>query len=99
MLETLKKDWVFAGFKRPKDVFKPEYKHALLLLVMLGYIGLFFLSEYFARDNYHLVQCDLSRRAWLGILEVRLAERRGRRGHLFLRRAGRLLRYRSQRQL
>ncbi len=62
MLETLKKDWVFAGFKRPKDVFKPEYKHALLLLVMLGYIGLFFLSEYVAKDSYHLVHCELDDR-------------------------------------
>ena len=59
MSEELKKDWVFKGFKRPSDLFKPQYRHALLLIVMLVLIGLFFLSEEMARGRYHIVHCDL----------------------------------------
>jgi len=59
MAEELKRDWAFAGFQRPRDIFKPQYRHALLLLVMLGFIGLFFLSEKLALGRYHIVHCDL----------------------------------------
>ncbi len=59
MTEELKKDWAFSGFQRPRDIFKPQYRHALLLLVMLAFIGLFFLSEKLALGRYHIVHCDL----------------------------------------
>ena len=62
MKEELRKDWAFAGFQRPRDIFKPQYRHALLLLVMVVFIGLFFLSEKLALGRYHIVHCDLDDR-------------------------------------
>ena len=59
MIEELKQDWAFAGFQHPRDIFKPKYRHALLLLVVLVLIGLFFLSEKMALGRYHIVHCDL----------------------------------------
>ena len=57
--EELKKDWAFAGFRGPKDLKKPAYRHALLLGIMLILIGLFFLSELLAQDRYYVVHCPL----------------------------------------
>lgn len=56
--ESLKKDWAFAGFKQPKDVFKPEYRHVFGLMVLVVNILLFFISERVLGDNVHIVHCE-----------------------------------------
>ena len=56
--ESLKKDWAFAGFKHPRDVFKPEYRHVFGLLVLVVSSVLFFVSERVGEDNVHIVHCE-----------------------------------------
>lgn len=59
MKESLKKDWAFKGVKRFRDLLKPEYRYAFSALLILALVGLFFLSEYLAKDRYHVIHCGL----------------------------------------
>ena len=57
--DELIKDWVFYGMKSPKDIFRPQYRHALLSPLMLVYGVLFFVTEWLALERYHVVHCAL----------------------------------------
>lgn len=59
MIDGLRKDWAYKGFRSIRDITKPEYRHIFRALFWVFYLVVFFLLEKRALKGFHNVHCAL----------------------------------------